>query len=366
MITDNEERNGKLWLTGVGNTEAKIMIISSHPTHEDLKQQHLHFRSDTLEEYTNADELMEGLKVAGISEDDCFFTTMVKFGIGSKDKPSPAQIEECAAALDEEIAEIKPKLIIALGSEPFKRVMKQVIKISDYMGEIIECPYGHVMATYAPGNIYRVDPTLRPDFYANFELAKRFVNGTLNYEPFIYLTVEDPEVNKGILQDYIDRGMFSVGYDAEWKGKFGSDEVMYTFQYSCEPGKAIILPLVGEDKKTENLELLNSMKLLLEHPKADRLGWNIRADDKRLRSRGFNLPDETLGFDGMKAIAFFDSRWSKGTRRSHRRRSCRRCRGTRRRTGSRRQRRCHLRTSPPRHGRRNNPGRFWPGGRGKS
>ncbi len=54
------------------------------------------------------------------------------------------------------------------------------------------------------------------------------------------------------------------------------------------------------------------MKIMLEHPKADRLGWNIRADDKRLRERGFNLADETLGFDGMKAMALFDSRWGKG------------------------------------------------------
>lgn len=312
MMTDNEQRGDKLWLTGIGNTEGRILIVCSHPTYEDYRQQELHYRSDELTEHTNADELMDGLRVAGISEDDCFFTSMVKYGIGNQAKPTPKQIEECSAELDIEIAEIKPKLIIALGAETFKRLMKQNISPSDYMGEIIESPYGPLMATYAPGQIHKVDPTLRPDFYCNFQLAKRFVDGTLRYKPYEYLVVDTPEVNTQILQHYIDTNQFSVGYDAEWVGKFRKGEKMYTFQYSCEPGKAIVLPLITEKDGEENLELLNTMKLLLEHPKADRLGWNIRADDKRLRDRGFNLPDETLGFDGMKAVAFFDSRWGKG------------------------------------------------------
>lgn len=312
MIIENEERDGKVWLSGFGDTEAKILIISSHPAFEDVRNTELHYRSQEKRDYFSSDELMGNLKTAGIKEEDCFFTTMVKYGIGSKDKPSPEQIEECAAELDAEIAEIKPKLIIALGAEVFKRVMKEVVKHSDFLGEIIDSPYGPVMATYAPGQIYRVDPKLRPDAISHFVLAKRYVNGTLKYRPFTYQVVTDPEENKKILQGYIDKGEFHIGYDAEWKGKFGKDEMMYTFQYSCEPDKAYILPIISEDKTTENIELLHSMKVMLEHPKADRLGWNIRADDKRLRAKGFNLPEETLGFDGMKAVAFFDSRYGKG------------------------------------------------------
>lgn len=312
MITDNTIINDKLWLTGIGDTEAKILIVSSHPSYEECKQQELHYQSPNISDYTSTDELFKALEIVGINKDHCFFTTIVKYGIGSKDKPTPEQIKECFEALDEEIKEIKPKLIIVLGAEPFKRIMNQVVKQSDYLGEIIDSPYGPVLANYSPAQVYRVDPKLRQDFIMNFDLAKRFVDGTLKYEPYEELIVDDPAVNIGILQHYIDTEQFSVGYDAEWKGKFGKDEMMYTFQYSCEPGKAIILPIISKDKKTENRELLDTMKLLLEHPKADRLGWNIRADDKRLRARGFNLPDETLGFDGMKAVAFFDSRWNKG------------------------------------------------------
>jgi DNA polymerase len=304
-----EAEDGKIWVSGWGNTEAKVMIITSHPSIEDLRAGYILSHDD--DGYGPIDEIKSALNASGLKEDDCWFTSIVKCGIGSKDKPNSKQIEEGAAELDEEIESIKPRLIMTLGAEAFKRVMKQNISQSSYVGEIIDCPYGKVLANYSPANVYRVDPKLRPEFMENFDLAKRFVNGNLKYKDFEYLLVKDPEVNKMILQHYMDNDMWSIGYDAEWKGKFMKDEQMYAFQYSCEPDKAIILQIMQDDG-TMNLELLKTMEVFLSHPKADRLGWNIRADDKRLRLLGLNIPDENIGFDGMKAVAFFDSRWRKG------------------------------------------------------
>lgn len=304
-----KDKDGKIWISGRGNDEAKIMLIGSHPMKEDL-QAECPF-SDSETEQMPIDEIREALRIVGMKEDDCWFTTMVKFGIGNRDKPNSEQIEACRAELEEEINTIKPTLIMTLSAEVFKCIMKQQISQGDYIGEIVDSPYGKVMANYSPANVYRVDPKLRPEFIENFDLAKRYINGRLKYRDYRWKIVKDPNLNTAILQHYLNEGMYSIGYDAEWKGKFMKDETMYSFQYSCEPDLAIILPIRNEDG-TENLELLNSMKIFLEHPKADRLGWNIRADDKRLTLKGFKLPDETLGFDGMKAVAFFDSRWRKG------------------------------------------------------
>jgi hypothetical protein len=248
----------------------------------------------------------------GISLDDCFFTGVVRYGLGSRSKPSAQDIEYWREALDKEIEEIKPQLIISLGAESFKRLMKTNIKVSDYMGEVIDSPYGKLLANHSPATVVIQDPTKRPEFVSIFELAKNLIDHGLKYQDYTYTIVTDPEENRKILQSYIDREMFTIGYDAEWYGsKFTDDEVIYEFQYSCEPHVAVVLN-ISPDGKTENLELLNSMKLFLEHPKARRVGWNIRADDIRLTFRGFVLPDSTLAFDGMKALAFFDSRLSKG------------------------------------------------------
>lgn len=314
MRTEIIEVDGKTWYTGWGETEADIMIIASHVTRDDIRAGCILGVDDDDEEFTPALELYRALEAVGIDiEKHCWVTAMVKHSIGSKDKPDKDQIALGYAELEEEIATVKPKLIIALGAEVFKRVMQTNVKQSDYIGEIIDCPYGKVLVTYSPANVLRIDPTLRPEFIANFAVAKKLVDGELNYTDYEKIVITDPEENKVMVQAAIDNEMFSVGYDLEWKGKFMKDELLHSFQYSVSPNKAIVLPLLSPENPTEeNLELLNTMKPLLEHPKADRMGWNIRADDKRLIAKGFKLADETLGFDGMKAMAFFDSRWGKG------------------------------------------------------
>jgi uracil-DNA glycosylase family 4 len=284
----------------------ELVIIFSHPNKDDLKA--LAFGKDGYA----ADEVIAALNAAGIALDRVHFTGMVKHGIGSKSKPSPEDIEEYSASLDLELASIKPKLIMPLGAEVFKRIMKSNIKMGDYVGEMIDTTYGKVLANYSPGMVVIMDPTKRPEFREIFQLARKVLDDELNYEKYSYLIVDEPEVNKAILEKYIEQRKFHIGYDMEWFGsKWTDDEVVYEFQYSCEKNIAIVLN-ISKDGISENRELLDTMKLLLEHPEARRLGWNIRADDLRLRHRGFNLPDETLAFDGMKAVAFFDSRLSKG------------------------------------------------------
>lgn len=287
-------------------TKPELLVVFSHPNKDDLE-----VRAFGKKGYA-AEEVLAALKQAGIPEDNVHFTAMVKHGIGNKGKPSAEDIEEWSAELDAEIEAIKPKLIMPMGAEVFKRIMRSNIKMGDYLGEITDTPYGKVLANYAPGMIVIMDPTKRPEFVGIFELAKRSLDNNLKYDEFKYILVDDPADNVKILQKYINRGMFDIGYDAEWFGsKFTDDEVMYEFQYSCEKDLAIVLN-ISKDGESENRELLDTMRLMLEHPKARRMGWNIRADDLRLRHRGIHPPDETLAFDGMKAVAFFDSRLSKG------------------------------------------------------
>lgn len=213
MRIETDKKNGKLWLSGWGDTEAKIMIIVSHPSFDDLRAGELLApREDESGDTVPRDELENALASADIELDtQCWVTAMVKYGIGSKDKPDKNQIEECAAELDEEIAEVKPKLIIPLGAEAFKRVMKQNIGLSDYVGEIIDSPYGKVMANYSPGQVLRIDPTLRPEFAANFTLAKRFIDDELNYTEYETLVITEPEDNKEIIDYCIENELFSVG-----------------------------------------------------------------------------------------------------------------------------------------------------------
>lgn len=298
------------WLGCWESPEASLMIVLSHPSFEDIRNDEFLKEGD----YSYTDEFDSALASAGLKRKNIVVTSMVKRGLGKLSKPSRELIEEGAELLDFEITAFKPKLIMPLGAEAFKRLMKKNIKIGDYMGEIIDSPYGKILPNYSLGMIVSMDPSVRPLFRKIFEVAKRYIENDLKYTDFTWEVVTSPERNKKLIADYINKGQLTVGYDGEWltDGKLYDDtEIMCTLQYCCEDNHAIVLDLVGNGK-VENRELLDTMKPLLEHPQAKRLGWNVRADDKRLVRRGFQLPEHTLEFDGMKAIGFIDSRWGKG------------------------------------------------------
>jgi uracil-DNA glycosylase family 4 len=305
VLKDTLFLNGKWWIPPRGDPRSKLMIVYSHPPFADIKNKQLCSEGDA------ADELKAALRFAGIPESCVWITSCVKHGIGNKEKPDSEEFSAGLPYLDAEIAYVKPSLILTLGAEAFKQVMGQNMKYGDFVGEIIDSPRGKLLANYSLGHVYNVDPKIRPEFQEIFVVARRFILGELSYTPFSYIVVDDPEVNKKIIQHYIDTKQLAVGYDAEWCGRCFVDEVMYTFQYSCEPHKAVILD-ISKDGKTENLELLKTMEPLLNHPEVFRLGWNIRADNKRLALRGIKYNEDSRFFDGMKAVAFFDSRWGKG------------------------------------------------------
>lgn len=188
MQTADEELNALVqlclsnrWVPPRGNTEATYFILGSYPGVDDLKARRLFPEDGRI-----GIELHNALKAAGIDPDDCWFSTVVKRGIGSKMKPSAEDIAEGHQHLERELELIKPKIIITLGAEPFKRIVNKNSKVSDYLGEIIDSPYGDskLLANHSPGTIVAQDPTKRPQFQEIFRLALQHCSNTLHYEDF--------------------------------------------------------------------------------------------------------------------------------------------------------------------------------------
>ena len=75
------------------------------------------------------------------------------------------------------------------------------------------------------------------------------VDNNLAYDDYSYKVVTDPAENLQILQSYIDRGMFNIGYDAEW---FGSKFTEFLLNRLCDN---ILFGFIGiEIKEIENIE----------------------------------------------------------------------------------------------------------------
>lgn len=300
-ITD---MGGKKSLPPFGNTEAKIMLVFANPSPDD-------FREGKLMGGKTGDEILAAFEFAEINPEDVWVTSVVKHSLSGKTKPSAEQIKDNIDLLKREIELVKPKLLVAFGAEAFKAILHKNAKHSEFCGNIIETPLGKTLVTYNPFQVFAIDPKIRNQFKEHLHLAKKFVCDELNYEPFDWVVLNDPKENTKYIDKYVANKDFSIGIDLEWKGTCYKNEVLYSLQYCCEKNFCVILD-ISQDGETENTALLESMRPLLEHKDARLLGWNIRAELKRLKLRGFNIPEESVAFDGMKAVAFFDSRWNKG------------------------------------------------------
>ncbi len=285
-----------------GNPEARVMIVTHQPSVDDVKEGKI-IGGD------NGDIVSQVLDTVGIPKEACWFTSIYKFT--NKDVKAKDIKEHYEKYFKEEVELVNPDLIITLGAESFKQLMGSNIKASEWMGMVIDSRHGKVMPTHSPFLVGVIDPLLRQEYRMHFTTAFRHLSGHV-YDDWTYEVVRDPIRLSEIVQDYVNKELFDVGFDGEWIPKvWNVNEVMTDFSFCCEPTHSIVLDL-APDLENENMELLNTLKPLFEHPRARGRGWNAKVDIKRLVHRGFKFHDEFLDMDGMIATALIDSRHGKG------------------------------------------------------
>ena len=114
------------------------------------------------------------LDEAGISAERVYLTNAVKhFFFEPRGKrrihktPAQREVEACHAWLDDEIAKVRPRVLVALGATALVAIMERKISIRDARGETLMHPSGaRVFATYHPSAALRAPtPELREETY---------------------------------------------------------------------------------------------------------------------------------------------------------------------------------------------------------
>lgn len=156
-------RRCELWeratqaVPGKGAAHARIMLVAEQPgDQEDLAGEPLIGPAGKL--------LDEALAAAGVARDSLYLTNAVKhFGWEPRGKrrihktPSQRNIDACHVWLEEELAKVQPKVIVALGSTALKAVsgMRQV-KLNESLGQPLEVDGRLVVSCYHPSYVLRV------------------------------------------------------------------------------------------------------------------------------------------------------------------------------------------------------------------
>lgn len=115
------------------------------------------------------------LSEMGIKPTDVFFTQAIKCRTFDQN-PSNADIKSCKSYLEEEIARVRPKYILALGNEALLATVGRS-GITKYRGKVFQHPSGaKVLPTISPSSVKR-NPGQRPGYMADLRLFANLVLG---------------------------------------------------------------------------------------------------------------------------------------------------------------------------------------------
>jgi DNA polymerase len=150
-------RNATQTVFGEGPGKARIMLVGEQPGDQEDLQGHPFVGPAGR-------ELDQALKAAGLDRGKVYITNVVKhFKNEPRGKrrlhksPNRYEVERCRWWLDQEIAAVQPKLILALGVTAAKQLTGKNIVLSRVRGQVIDLIDGRrMMATTHPSSILRI------------------------------------------------------------------------------------------------------------------------------------------------------------------------------------------------------------------
>ena len=147
---------------GVGKEDAEVMFIGEGPgQQEDLKGEPFVGRSGQL-----LDKLMATVDL--FRDRNIYIANTVKCRPPQNRDPEQEEIAACMGYLRNQVALLKPKIIVCLGRIAAMKLIKEDFKITREHGQWIEKAGVWMMAMYHPSALLR-DPRKRPESFEDLK-----------------------------------------------------------------------------------------------------------------------------------------------------------------------------------------------------
>ena len=153
---------------GVGNINTNIMLIGEGPGADEDAQ--------GIPFVGKAGKLMnQALRGLGINRDDLYICNIVKCRPPQNRNPLKEEASACISYLEQQIAIIKPKLIVLMGNVALKNILGDQYSITSSRGNFIERNEITYLPTFHPAALLR-DESKKIAFWQDMKLAIDFVN----------------------------------------------------------------------------------------------------------------------------------------------------------------------------------------------
>jgi len=156
---------------GVGDPKAALMVIGEAPgADEDRQGEPFVGRAGRL--------LTSMLAAIGLERDDVYIANILKCRPPGNRNPSPAEVACCMPYLEQQIALVKPRLILSLGGVSAHNLLGTDEPVGRLRGEVHRLgEAGHpVLVTYHPAYLLR-QPADKAKVWQDLKRVKRFLEG---------------------------------------------------------------------------------------------------------------------------------------------------------------------------------------------
>ncbi len=154
---------------GEGNPNADLMFIGEGPgANEDESGKPFVGRAGML-----LTKIIEN--VLNLKREDIYIANIVKCRPPNNRVPTIEEVTSCKPYLEEQIAIINPKIIVALGSTSYHHLSDDYdMSISKIRGEILEYGNAILIPTYHPSYLLR-NPSAKKDVFADMLKVKKLL-----------------------------------------------------------------------------------------------------------------------------------------------------------------------------------------------
>ncbi len=174
-------KNCSLWETrtnvvfGVGSRTAEVLFIGEGPgENEDLQGEPFVGRGGQL-----LDDMMGAI---GLARKDVYIANIVKCRPPHNRDPLNTEEDACIGYLRNQVALLRPKIIVCLGRIAAMRVIKEDFKISQEHGQWFEKNGVQMMALFHPAALLR-DPRRKPETFQDLKSLQAKIKELCDHTP---------------------------------------------------------------------------------------------------------------------------------------------------------------------------------------
>jgi uracil-DNA glycosylase len=154
---------------GTGNRSAEWMVIGEAPGAQEDRQG---------EPFVGPAGLLlnEMLRAVGLRREDVFIANILKCRPPQNRDPLPAEVEACSAFLEQQVALVKPKIILAVGRVAAQNLLKVDAPLGRLRGKVHRYAGIPVVVVYHPAYLLR-QLREKAKAWQDLQLASKVFNG---------------------------------------------------------------------------------------------------------------------------------------------------------------------------------------------